>query len=895
MTQLKENDLWHGFEHNEILKALTTSEKGLTDNEASKRLEKYGSNELISEKKESLWKLLFQQFQNIAVIILFIAAVISGFIGQAIESVAIIIIIILAAILGFFQEYQAGKAIDSLKKMAAPNATVIRDGIEKIINAKNIVKGDIFLLKAGDKIPADARLIEANNLKVDEAALTGESLPVEKYDVMLAKENIPTGDQKNMVFSGTTVTYGRGKAVVVTTGMNTEFGKIARLLQETETNQTPLQQNINSLTKWFGIFSIILAFLMSFLGLLRGYSIREMVIWGISLAVAVMPEALPAVVTISLAIGVKRMVKRSALIRKLPAVETLGATSIICSDKTGTLTKDEMTIKKIFINNQIIDITGTGYEPKGSFLKSGNEISLDENLNYFLNSSVLCNDSQLINKDNEWGITGDPTEAAILVTAVKAGLNTKYIRDSYPRIKEVPFSSDTRKMTTAHQYKNKILIISKGAPEVILDSCKYIRINNQKSELTNVYKNKINMVYEEFAGQALRVIALSTYEGEETENIDLLLENNEMIFEGLFGMIDPPRTEVKEAISICNKAGIKPVMVTGDHKLTAMAIGKELGILKSGIALSGSELEELTDEELDSTIENAEIFARISPAHKLRIVNAFMNKGYIVAMTGDGVNDAPALKRANIGIAMGINGTDVSREASDMVLTDDNFASIVSAIEEGRAIFENIRKYLVFLISGNIGTIIALSSALFLNLPIPLTALNILYINFIMDGMVAIALGIEPPEKGIIKRKPRNVKNGIMDKSSIISSIISSIVIGTVVSVTYIITNHDSTDNKYSSTVFFATLIMSRVFNGFNSTSITDSVLNIKFSKNKYLIFSCLISLIITLVIIYNTNLNKIFSTVPIDKDSWLLILFSSSFVLIIMEIWKFFSKNLSK
>ncbi|MFN8577255.1 MAG: cation-translocating P-type ATPase [Candidatus Sericytochromatia bacterium] len=890
-----ENIIWYKISSEETIKKLESSDNGLSEEESQIRIEQFGKNELISEKKDSILSLLLEQFKNVAVIILIIAAIVSIFIGEALESISILIIVFLAAILGFFQEYQAGKAIDSLNKMSAPNANIIRNGIEKVITASELAIGDIFTLKAGDRIPADSRIIESNNLKVDEAALTGESLAVEKNSELINSDNLPLGDRKNMLFSGTTVSYGRAKAIAVSTGMKTEFGKIAKLLQETESNQTPLQKNINNLSKWFGIFSILLAVTMSVIGLFKGYSLHEMVMWGISLAVALMPEALPAVVTISLAIGVKRMVKKRALIRTLPSVETLGATSIICTDKTGTLTKDEMTIRKIFIDNQEIDVTGAGYEPNGDFLKNGNIITLFSELNFLLKAGVLCNDSQLINENNIWDVLGDPTEAAIIVTAEKAGIKSDIVKKEYLRVGEIPFSSEAKKMTTFHKSSNSIIGISKGAPEVILDSCKYIRLNGQIVEINNELKNKVNEFYDKFANEALRVIALSTNEKRLESNIqeDFSELRENMVFEGLFGMIDPPRTEVKEAIKICNQAKIKPVMITGDHKITAMAIGRELGILKNGNALSGSEIEKLSNQELNNIIENTEVFARISPEHKLRIVNSFMDKGYVVAMTGDGVNDAPALKRANIGIAMGITGTDVSREASDIVLTDDNFASIVSAVEEGRGIFENIKKYLVFLISGNLGTIIGLTSALFLNLQIPLNTINILYINFIMDGLVAIALGIEPPEKGIMKRSPRNVNKGIMDNNSILSTIITSIVIGTILTLIYILSlnNDTSLNSKHSSTIFFMTLIIARIFNGFNCTSLTESVINIRYYKNKYLLFACLLSLLMTLPIIYLKFFNDIFKTIPLNNDDWIRILIYGVFVTISVEIYKKISK----
>jgi Ca2+-transporting ATPase len=754
---------WHTLGNDIIFSYLRTFPNGLSGVESANRLALIGANELIEEQKVSPLKLLLEQFTSLLIIILIAAAVISAIIGEPVEAIAIIIIVILAGVLGFVQEYQAGKAIESLKKMAAPNATALRDNTETIVPTRDLVPGDIVLLKTGDRIPADARLLEVSNLKIDEASLTGESESVEKISAPLHAGETTIGDRKNMVYMGTSISYGRGRAVVVATGMKTEFGKIAALLQSTESRKTPLQNDLDKLGKILGIFSIVLAGVISLFGVFRGYSVVEMFVWGVALAVAVIPEALPAVVTISLALGVRRMVKRRALIRKLPAVETLGATTIICSDKTGTLTQDEMTVRKIFVNGKMYDVEGAGYAPVGEFFLDGKPVKPqeDRDLSNLLYAGVLCSDTVLRPTDGGWDIIGDPTEGGIIVAAAKAGINQYDIVLLSPRVNEIPFSSERKRMTTIHRLNHGMHSFSKGGPEIILASCSSVYRNGKaepldEAERATILKNAYSM-----GESALRVLALSDKPFREGSAVDESVEKD-MVFLGLVGMIDPPRPEVKEAIKVCEKAGIKPVMITGDHKITAVAVARELGILKNGGVITGIELEHISDEALEKTVESIEVFARISPEHKMRIVTAFMNRGHVVAMTGDGVNDAPSLKKADIGVAMGITGTDVSKEAADMILTDDNFASIVSAVEEGRSIFENIRKYLIFLLSGNMATVFAMIIALIGGLPLPLDAVQILFINFIMDGVIAIALGVEPPEPGNMLKKPRNVKEGIL-------------------------------------------------------------------------------------------------------------------------------------
>lgn len=883
----------------DVLGKLNSSNNGLSNDEAAKRLNEYGPNELQEKAKEPAWKLLVSQFNNLLIYILMLSALISILLGKTVEPIAIIIIVVLAGITGFIQEFQAGKAIDSLRKMASPTARVLRNGKEYEIPSAELVPGDILLVNAGDKIPTDARIINASMLRVDEAALTGESLPVHKTPELIEGDNIPLGDRKNSLYMGTSVVLGRAVAVVTNTGMQTEFGKIANMLNETETRKTPLQMSLDKLGKQLGIFSLVLASIVSFFDFLRGSPIYEVFIWGVALAVAIIPEALPAVVTITLALGVKRMVRRKALIRKLPAVETLGATNIICSDKTGTLTQDEMTIKKIYCSGEMFDVSGTGYQPKGQISSNGNAIDVNANkdIMQILIAGSLCNDSTLSQIDGEWHILGDPTEGAIVVAAEKANIKVADLKKQHTRVDEVPFSSETKKMTTVNKFDNKLISFSKGAPEIVLASCKYYYKSGEKLELTEQIREEYLEVYKHFAENALRVLGISQKEmSGESDNPE-----SEMTYLGMVAMIDPPREEVKPAIATCETAGIKPIMITGDHKVTAIAIARELGILKNGKAISGPELENMSDEELDAIINDVEVFARISPAHKMKIVDTLIKKGNVVAMTGDGVNDAPSLKRADIGVAMGITGTDVSKEASDMILTDDNFASIVAAVEEGRSIFENIRKYLVYLLSGNMGTVLGLVAALLMGFAAPLTAVHILFINFVMDGILAITLGVEPPEKGIMNKKPRPLNEGILNKESIIYISSIGLWIGFVCMAMFIayagaVPDEAATKAEpYSMSIFYTVLIMARIFNALSTRSISDSFLSYGIKGNMPMMIGIVVSVLLSVATVNLPFMNKIFSTVPLSLNDWLYITLAGASVLIYSEIHKLVMKFTNK
>ncbi|HET9525031.1 MAG TPA: cation-translocating P-type ATPase, partial [Pyrinomonadaceae bacterium] len=757
----KSSTRWHTLAVDESLARLNSGPRGLSSDEVAKRLQEFGPNELQSNDRISPWSILLEQFKNVLIIILLLATALSAFLGHGVEAIAITVIVLFAVILGFIQEFRAERAIEALRELAAPAATVIRDGHEERVPARDLVPGDLIVLATGDKVPADARLVDAINLQTVEAPLTGESAPVEKHSAPLPDAQLPAADQKNMAFAGTAVTYGRGRALVVATGMATEFGKIARMLQDVDTTKTPLQKNLDRIGKSLARAAFAVVFVIVILGLFRGQPFIEMLIFGVALAVAVVPEALPAVVTISLALGVKRMVRRNALIRRLPAVETLGSTSVICSDKTGTLTKDEMTVRKLYVDGQMIEVSGTGYEPRGTFSANGSGAARPASLSMLLQAAVLASDARVEQKNGAgtWEVKGDPTEGALVVAAAKAGLNKPELDKEFSRVSEIPFTAETKRMTTLHQTPGGVVAYSKGAPEVIVQSCSLQLTASGVERLDEARRSDVLDQARQMAGEALRVLGIAYKPHAAVADAE-----TDMTFLGLAGMIDPPRPEAKAAVRKCEEAGIKVMMITGDHPLTAKAVAEELGLSKNGRVVNGAELEAMDDAQLEREVESIEVCARVSPAHKLRVVTALQNRGQVVAMTGDGVNDAPALKKADIGIAMGITGTDVSKEASAMTLTDDNFASIVAAVEEGRGIFSNIKKYLMYLLSSNIGEIGLMAGATLAGLPLPLTAVQILYVNLATDGLPALALAVDPPEEGLMQRAPRNPRRGIFTR-----------------------------------------------------------------------------------------------------------------------------------
>jgi len=894
MSREAVNQNWYNLKPAEVISSLNSSSHGLSQQEAQKRLAEFGPNELVEKEKISPWAIFLEQFKSVLIIILLIAVVLSAVLGEVIDAIIIGVIVFFACGLGFIQEYRAERAMEALKKMAAPTASVLREDKETEIASRELVPGDIILLRTGDKIPADARLIEAINLKTDEASLTGESVPIEKISDPI-EGDLSVGDRRNMVFMGTSAVYGRAKAMVTATGMTTEFGKIAGMLQEVKAERTPLQINLDKLGKWIAIGALTLTFVLAGLGIMRGHEILEMFIWGIALAVAAVPEALPAVVVISLALGVRRMVKRHALMRRLPAVETLGSTTFICSDKTGTLTQDQMTIRRIYVDAKLIDVTGTGYEPKGEFHLDGKvvEPGQDIALGTLLRASSLCNDTSLTSVDGIWEVKGDPTEGALVVAAAKAGLWQKELNSQLPRIGEIPFSSETKRMTTVHQTPQGKVAYSKGAPEIILNSCRYIYANGEERQLTLKDKDDVLSVAQGMAGDALRVLGMA-YKRLPTNPAVAGTIEQDMVFVGLAGMIDPPREEVKQAVKLCDQAGIKSVMITGDHKLTAIAIAKELGLLKEGIALSGAELDSLSDEEFEALVEKIEVYARVSPAHKLRVVEALTKKGHVVAMTGDGVNDAPALKKADIGVAMGITGTDVTKEAADMILTDDNFASIVAAVEEGRGIFGNIKKYLMYLLSSNIGEILVMSVAILfgplIGLPygaIPLIAIQILWVNLATDGLPAIALSVDPPDPDIMEQKPRPRGQGIFTKPVLILMVIGGIWSMLVNLGIFKWALDMGRGMLEAQGLTFLTLILIQFFKAYNFRSDKQSIFKIGFFRNKWLNLAICWETMLLLIIIYTPFLQASFHTFSLSALDWAIVVLLAATIFPVLEISK--------
>jgi Ca2+-transporting ATPase len=891
---MKLNENWHNLEISEVLTSLDSKREGLSQGEAQRRLAQFGPNELAEKKKISPWVIFLEQFKNFLIIILLVAVALSAVMGEVADAIVIFAIVLFAAGLSFIQEYRAERAMEALKRMAAPSASVLRDRMEIEISATELVPGDIILLRTGDKIPADARLIDAVNLKTDEASLTGESIPLEKTGKAVMGE-ASIGDRKNMVFTGTAAVYGRGLAVITATGMSTEFGKIATMLQEVEKERTPLQVNLDHLGKWIAIGALALCFILAGIGVLRGHGILEMLIWGVSLAVAAVPEALPAVVTISLALGVQRMVQRHALIRKLPAVETLGSTTYICSDKTGTLTEDKMTIRRIYVDGKLIDVTGVGYEPKGEFHVGGKALKPEDDvaLQKLLHIGSLCNDTTLSSVNGVWLIKGDPTEGALVVTAAKAGLWQEELQIQFPRISEIPFSSETKRMTTTHQTSQGKTAYAKGAPEVILNSCNRIFRNGEEKALTSEDRKTIMAVAHEMAEDALRVLGLAY---KQLDNAAVTTDDIEkdMVFVGLAGMIDPPREEVKEAIKTCDRAGIKSVMITGDHKLTAVAIARELGILKEGVALTGAEIDNLSDDKFEALVEKIEVYARVSPAHKLRVVEALTKRGHVVAMTGDGVNDAPALKKADIGVAMGITGTDVTKEAADMVLTDDNFASIVAAVEEGRGIFNNIKKYLVYLLSCNLGEILLMAIVILFGplfgLPagtIPLIAIQLLYVNLATDGLPAIALSVDPPDIDIMRQKPRPRNQTIFTAPVLRYLAGAGIWTAIVALVVFLWALSSGRDHSEAQTICFVTLILVQFFNAFNCRSSEHSLFKIGITTNKWLLLAIAWECVMLGLVVYLPILQGPFNTYSLSLTDWLIAILSASTIFIVAEIYK--------
>ncbi|MFH0998875.1 MAG: cation-translocating P-type ATPase [Pseudomonadota bacterium] len=887
---------WYAMPIEEVLIQLETSTHGLSGAEAALRLEKYGPNTLKEKKKISPWQIFFAQFKNFLIILLIVATVISLFLGEPLDAIVIFAIVVASALLGFYQEFRAEKAMEALKAMSSPTAAVIRDGEEIEIPSADVVPGDIMLLTAGDRMPADGRLFEAINTRIDEASLTGESSAVSKDARVVHPWDTPIGDRKNMVFAATIMTYGRARGVVTGTGMETEFGRIAKMLQEVEDEPSPLAVKMDYIGKRLGIACLLIAAVVMGLGIFRGNPVLEMFIWAVSLAIAAVPEALAAVVTGSLAIGVQRAAKRNAIVRRLAAVETLGCTTVICSDKTGTLTKNEMTIRQLYAGGRLIEVSGVGFEPTGVFTDDSRPLDPagDPTLKRMLMSGMLCNDANLVQADGAWRIKGDPTEGAFVVAAAKAKLDIGDLRKCWPRIGEIPFESERKRMSTVHQPpEGEPFACIKGAPELILERCTHWEKNGQREAMTEEIRRQILDANDRMAKSALRVLGLAcrpVLNPSLTYTPDTL--ETELTFLGLAGMIDPPRDEVKKAIRDCQRSGIRTVMVTGDHKLTAAAIARELGILggegqRELKALDGRELDKMSEEQLAAIVEDVAVYARVSPEHKLKIVGAWKSKKHVVAMTGDGVNDAPALKRADIGIAMGITGTDVTREAADMVLMDDNFATIVAAVEEGRIIYDNIKKYLTFLLSCNVAEILVLGIAGIIGWPMPLIALQILWVNLTTDGLPALALGVEPAEPDLMGRPPRDPDEPVFAGSVLVAlSAMSVLIFAGLMPIFYVYWQAEGLEKAQS--MALATLVVYELFYAFNCRSLRFTLPQLGLFTNKWLLPAVLSSGLLLLAVFYIPSWSKAFHTVPLSFGDWdvIFIVAGGSFLLIELGKW---------
>lgn len=857
---------------------------GLSEKEAAKKLEKYGPNRLSQKKKISPLKILIEQFSDFMVLILLASTIVSAFMGEITEAVTIIAIVAVNAILGFIQEYKTERTMEALKGLAAPTARVMRDGKILDMPAEDIVPGDLVVLEAGDRVPADGFIIEANSLFVDESLLTGESVPVEKT----INTKVGSEDKKSQVYMGTIITSGRAKAIIASTGMSTEMGKIADMIQNIESEETPLQKRLDHLGKYIVYGCLLICSIVSITGLIRGEKLFDMLLAGISLAVAAVPEGLPAIVTIALAIGVQKMLKRNALIRKLPAVETLGCASVICSDKTGTLTENKMTVRKVYAGGYNVEVKGSPLSSEGEFFLSGRKVNpLDINsIRIAVEIGGLCNNAIItrikessvskiksIFNNEKWELSGDPTEGALLVLGVKGGLTQEELSNQYVRLDEIPFDSDRKCMSVICQNeKNEVYVFTKGAPDIIIDKCTRILTGKGIVTLDQSMKKNILKINDDMANEALRVLGVAY---KDITNTKYSRDNVEegLVFVGMIGMIDPPRKEALDAVRKCKMAGIKPVMITGDHKITAFSIAKELNIaMENDKVLTGSQIEKMDDRELQKVVNEVSVYARVSPRHKLRIVRALKKCGHIVAMTGDGVNDAPAVKEADIGVAMGITGTDVTKEASSMILMDDNFATIVAAVEEGRVIYNNIRKFIRYMLACNIGEVLTMFLGMLSGLPLPLLPIQILWVNLVTDGLPAIALGLDPAEKDIMMRSPRKAKENIFSRGLLNLILFRGVLIGISTLAVFASILYFTNDVDISRTGAFVTLVITQLIHVFECKSERKNIFEIKMFDNIPLVLSVICSLAMIIGVVYIPQFQGIFKTVPLTINDWILI-----------------------
>jgi Ca2+-transporting ATPase len=874
----------------ETLKADIAS--GLSDNEVNSRLKEYGYNQLLTGRRKGFLKMFFEQFKSFMIIILLIAAIISGVTGMMegeglLDTFVILGILVLNALIGAFQERKAETSLEALKSLAAPVTKVLRNGVIKEAPTRELVPGDIVILETGAVVPADLRITEAVNLKIQESSLTGESVPVEKNILPLQGDNIALGDRVNMAFSSGMVTYGRGRGIVVRTGMRTEVGKIANMLRETSDTETPMSRRLEQLGKLLGMAALVICAIIFAVGVLYGNSVMDMFMTAVSLAVAAIPEGLPAVSTVVLAIGVQRMVKRNAIIRTLPSVETLGSATVICSDKTGTLTQNKMTVAEAYVNHR-----------KDIINRSSPATLLNQEEERLLAISVLCADAQIRTDENgKYEFTGDPTETALLDFGTLYKMYKDDIEKKYPRIAEIPFDSERKRMTTVNRMsENTTRINVKGGLDEVLSVCDKIIINGNVRSINEDDKAKFRQANESMANAALRVLAMAYKDMPEApQNIHIGDIENGLIFIGMLGMIDPARPEVIDAVGKCNTAGIRPVMITGDHKSTAMAIAREIGIYREGdLAITGTELEKMDEDDFRQNVSKYSVYARVAPEHKVRIVKAWQSRGEVVAMTGDGVNDAPALKQADIGAAMGIVGTDVAKGASDMVLTDDNFATIVSAIEEGRRIYDNILKAIQFLLSTNVGEIFLLLVTSVFNLGTPLLPIHILWVNLVTDSLPALALSVDPAEENIMNRKPRNSKKGFMTNGMIWRVMYQGIMIGLIPLAAFIVGLHEA-GVALGQTMAFATLMFAQLVHVRNLHSNTRSSLAISPLKNKPLIGAIAVSSGLALLVLLVPPIREAFKLVPLDRNHWIAVILMSLIPIVVVDLFKLLKINTTR
>ncbi len=901
MTEVIEKLPVHTMLPEQVLEALETGPQGLSQADALERLERFGPNALAAGKKISALRILLRQFANILILILLVATGVSFALGESLDAWVILAIVLACVMLGFIQEYRAEQAAAALARLAAPVATVIREGKEQEISAREVVPGDLLVLHTGDRVAADGRLLHEVNLKADEALLTGESQAAGKNLEPVPDPDKAVADRKCMVFGGTVITYGRGQAVVTATGMDTEFGKIARMLEEVTQEHTPLEARMATIGRILGIICLAVAAGATLLGVLRGHGWLEMLIWGISLAVAAVPESLPAVVTGALAIGTTRMARKNAIVKRLPAVETMGCTSVICTDKTGTLTKNEMTARRLFLDGQVIEVTGSGYKPAGSFRAGDAAVSPEDNpvLAMAARVAMLCNDAALEEIDGVWTVRGDPTEGALVVLGRKAGLDREALAAALPRIAEIPFSSEAKHMSTFHQEADGVLMCIKGAPERLLARTRQVLTREGERAMGPEEHEAVREQAAHMAAEALRVLGLAYRRLPAVPNLDAGAPEPHLVWVGLVGLIDPARPEARRAVSQCRQAGIRVIMVTGDHPDTARAIAREVGVIgrkhQSHSVLTGEEVNRLSDPQLKEALKEVRVFARVAPEHKLRLVDILKAQGEVVAMTGDGVNDAPALKRADIGVAMGITGTEVTKETAAMILADDNFATLVAAVEEGRAIFDNIKKYLVFLLSCNIAEILVLTGAFFLGLPMPLIALQILWVNLTTDGLPALALGVDPKAPDIMSRPPRPPGEGVFSASvnALLAgiSLYLTLILIPLFAYYYYWNPRGLTDPEMvlteAQTMVFITLVLAELVNAFNCRSDHLSLFRVGIFKNRFLILAVLASLAMMVAVIEWDPLSFLFHTTPLRWQDWLLAGFLSITLIPVVELIK--------